>query len=137
MQIIVLTLMIICLPFQSDKFKTDLFVMERVINLNSYQGKQALYRGFNIVKGKSILEISRIIKILWHGFRWSFIKSVTLWLWLNVNNKRLLLLYICLRMFLLNWFKLSYCQCTSARTLEAAYNIGEVFPNFKPQVWLF
>ncbi|KAL4236328.1 WD repeat-containing protein 78 [Mactra antiquata] len=34
----------------SDKFKTDLFVMERVINLNTYQPKQALYRGFNIVK---------------------------------------------------------------------------------------
>ncbi|XP_052774129.1 dynein axonemal intermediate chain 4-like isoform X2 [Mya arenaria] len=34
---------------QSDQFKTDLFIMERVINLNTYQGKQALYRGFNIV----------------------------------------------------------------------------------------
>ncbi|XP_053395238.1 dynein axonemal intermediate chain 4-like isoform X2 [Mercenaria mercenaria] len=36
---------------QSESFKTDLFVMERVINLNTYQGKQALYRGFSIVKG--------------------------------------------------------------------------------------
>lgn len=35
---------------QTEKFKTDLFVMERVINLNTYQAKQALYRGFDIVK---------------------------------------------------------------------------------------
>lgn len=39
--------------FQSEKFRTDLFVMERVINLNTYQPKQALYRGFNIIKGNS------------------------------------------------------------------------------------
>ncbi|XP_052239028.1 dynein axonemal intermediate chain 4-like isoform X2 [Dreissena polymorpha] len=35
---------------QSEKFKSDLFIMERVINLNTYQAKQALYRGFNIIK---------------------------------------------------------------------------------------
>jgi len=28
--------------------------MERVINLNTYQGKQALYRGYDIVKGNKI-----------------------------------------------------------------------------------
>ncbi|XP_060590688.1 dynein axonemal intermediate chain 4-like isoform X2 [Ruditapes philippinarum] len=45
---------------QSESFKTDLFVMERVINLNSYQGKQALYRGFNIVNGNESEESAPI-----------------------------------------------------------------------------
>ncbi|KAJ8305685.1 hypothetical protein KUTeg_016230 [Tegillarca granosa] len=34
---------------RSDSFKKDLFIMERVINLNTYQPKQALYRGFDII----------------------------------------------------------------------------------------
>ncbi|XP_070195280.1 dynein axonemal intermediate chain 4-like isoform X2 [Littorina saxatilis] len=34
---------------KSDSLKKDLFIMERVINLNTYQPKQALYRGFDIV----------------------------------------------------------------------------------------
>ncbi|XP_033737005.1 WD repeat-containing protein 78-like isoform X1 [Pecten maximus] len=34
---------------KSDNFKRDLFIMERVINLNTYQPKQACYRGFDIV----------------------------------------------------------------------------------------
>ncbi|KAL5017570.1 hypothetical protein ScPMuIL_007159 [Solemya velum] len=32
-----------------DSFKTDLFTMERVINLNTYQPKQAMFRDFSIV----------------------------------------------------------------------------------------
>ncbi|XP_076441248.1 dynein axonemal intermediate chain 4-like [Babylonia areolata] len=34
---------------KSESLKKDLFIMERVINLNTYQGKQALYRGFKII----------------------------------------------------------------------------------------
>ncbi|XP_060071866.1 dynein axonemal intermediate chain 4-like [Ylistrum balloti] len=34
---------------KSDCFKRDLFIMERVINLNTYQPKQACYRGYDIV----------------------------------------------------------------------------------------
>ena len=41
-----------CFFFQSDSFRTDLFIMERVINLNSYQPKQALYRDLSIIKGR-------------------------------------------------------------------------------------
>lgn len=37
---------------QSESLKKDLFIMERVINLNTYQPKQALYRGLQIVEGK-------------------------------------------------------------------------------------
>jgi hypothetical protein len=35
----------------SKDFRDNLFKMERVINLNSYQSKQALYRGFEIFPG--------------------------------------------------------------------------------------
>ena len=31
--------------------------MERVINLNTYQAKQALYRGFKIIQGKCVLTL--------------------------------------------------------------------------------
>lgn len=34
---------------KSEQLKKSLFIMERVINLNTYQPKQALYRGFKIV----------------------------------------------------------------------------------------
>lgn len=34
---------------KSEQIKKDLFIMERVINLNTYQTKQALYRGFQII----------------------------------------------------------------------------------------
>ncbi|PVD23177.1 hypothetical protein C0Q70_16440 [Pomacea canaliculata] len=35
---------------KSESLKKDLFIMERVINLNTYQPKQALYRGLQIVE---------------------------------------------------------------------------------------
>ncbi|XP_064607493.1 dynein axonemal intermediate chain 4-like [Liolophura sinensis] len=35
---------------QSDRLKKDLFFMERVVNLNSYQSKQASFRGFSTVE---------------------------------------------------------------------------------------
>ncbi|KAK3090322.1 hypothetical protein FSP39_010938 [Pinctada imbricata] len=34
---------------KSEAFKRDMFIMERVINLNTYQPKQALYRNFPII----------------------------------------------------------------------------------------
>ena len=36
---------------QSEGLKHDLVTMERVVNLNSYQGKQASYRGFDVIPG--------------------------------------------------------------------------------------
>jgi hypothetical protein len=41
------------LILQSEALKRDLFIMERVVNLNTYQPKQASYRGFNIIEGTS------------------------------------------------------------------------------------
>lgn len=38
---------------KSEQLKKDLFIMERVINLNTYQPKQALYRGFKIITGET------------------------------------------------------------------------------------
>lgn len=35
--------------FKSENFQRDLFIMERVVNLNTYQPKQALYRDFPII----------------------------------------------------------------------------------------
>ncbi|XP_062586196.1 dynein axonemal intermediate chain 4-like isoform X1 [Saccostrea cucullata] len=35
--------------FKSENFQRDLFIMERVVNLNTYQPKQALYRNFTII----------------------------------------------------------------------------------------
>ncbi|XP_069127668.1 dynein axonemal intermediate chain 4-like isoform X3 [Argopecten irradians] len=43
---------------KSDNFKRDLFIMERVINLNSYQPKQACYRGFDIVPDFDVLSVA-------------------------------------------------------------------------------
>lgn len=37
---------------QSENFQRDLFIMERVVNLNTYQTKQALYRNFPIIPGR-------------------------------------------------------------------------------------
>ena len=42
----------LCAVFQSESLRKDLFIMERVINLNTYQPKQALYRGFQIIVGR-------------------------------------------------------------------------------------
>ncbi|KAL8606490.1 hypothetical protein ACOMHN_037721 [Nucella lapillus] len=38
---------------QSEDLKEDLFFMERVVNLNTYQSKQAVYRGFNVITGRN------------------------------------------------------------------------------------
>ena len=40
---------------KSEKLKMDLFYMERCVNLNSYQPKLALYRGFDVIMGKNCL----------------------------------------------------------------------------------
>jgi len=38
-------------PIQSEKMKHDLVILERIINLNTYQKKQALYRNFEPIIG--------------------------------------------------------------------------------------
>ena len=50
--------------FQSENFLKDLFIMERVVNLNTYQPKQALYRGFDIVAGNIMFYLQSNQKVL-------------------------------------------------------------------------
>lgn len=42
---------------QSENFQRDLFIMERVVNLNTYQPKQALYRDFPIIPGRMKISV--------------------------------------------------------------------------------
>ena len=44
---------------QTDNVKRHLVVMERIINLNTYQKKQALYRNFEPITGLSLTLASR------------------------------------------------------------------------------
>ena len=39
---------------QTEAFKKALVIMERVVNLNTYQPKQAAYRGEPVVKGRTL-----------------------------------------------------------------------------------
>ena len=41
----------LCPVSQSEAFQRDLVIMERVVNLNTYQPKLASYRDFVIVEG--------------------------------------------------------------------------------------
>ena len=50
---------------QSDALKHDLVTMERVVNLNTYQPKQASYRGYEIIPGNNHTEY-------WQFFTYKF-----------------------------------------------------------------
>ena len=54
---------------QSESLREHLFIMERIINLNTYQPKQALYRGFPILPGRHLLQTCLIVRCM-HPQEW-------------------------------------------------------------------